>query len=169
MNEFSAPFTYDRVVSLEMFEHMRNWDALLANIANWLKPESKLFAHIFTHKTFAYVYEVRSEGNWMAQHFFTGGMMPSNNLLLHFDSHLRVQQHWQVSGTHYQKTSEDLLRNMDNAKSELLPLFAAAYGTDQAKRWWIRWRIFWMACAELWGYRSGSGWDVSHYLLAKRV
>lgn len=167
MNEFSAPATFDRVVSVEMFEHMRNWDALLARIATWLNPDGKLFVHIFTHKQFAYPYEVRGEGDWMAQHFFTGGMMPSDDLLSHFDDRLRVQEHWQVSGTHYQKTSEDWLRNMDHSKSDLFPLFATTYGKEQAKRWWIRWRIFFMACAELWGYRNGTEWIVSHYLLAK--
>jgi cyclopropane-fatty-acyl-phospholipid synthase len=167
MNDFAAPATYDRVVSVEMFEHMRNWEALLAKIATWLRPDGKLFIHIFTHKKFAYPFEVRDAGDWMAQHFFTGGMMPSDDLLTFFDTHLRINQHWQVPGTHYQKTSEAWLRNMDNAKSELFPLFAATYGAAQAKRWWIRWRIFFMACAELWGFHSGSEWLVSHYLLAK--
>ncbi len=167
MNDFAAPAAYDRVVSVEMFEHMRNWDALLAKIETWLKPSGKLFIHIFTHKKFAYPYEVRGESDWMAQHFFTGGMMPSNDLLSHFGAHLRIQQHWQVPGTHYQKTSEAWLRNMDTAKTELFPLFAATYGAAWAKRWWIRWRIFFMACSELWGYRQGSEWIVSHYLLVK--
>jgi len=167
MNDFSAPSSYDRVVSVEMFEHMRNWELLLARISTWLRPRGKLFLHIFTHKAFAYPYEVRGEGDWMAQHFFTGGMMPSDDLLFHFDSDLKTEQHWQIDGTHYQKTSEDWLRNMDNAKAELFPLFAATYGARQAKRWWIRWRIFFMACAELWGYHSGSEWIVSHYLLSK--
>lgn len=167
MNEFSVPATYDRVVSVEMFEHMRNWQALLAKISSWMKHDGKLFIHIFTHTKFAYPFEVRSDGDWMARHFFAGGMMPSDDLLSHFDAGLRIQQHWQLPGTHYQKTSEAWLRNMDKFRSELFPLFAATYGSDQAKRWWIRWRIFFMACAELWGYRGGSEWIVSHYLLAK--
>lgn len=167
MNEFAAPGTYDRVVSVEMFEHMRNWEALLKKIASWMKPGASLFIHIFAHKRFAYPFEVRGEGDWMAQHFFTGGMMPNHDLLTLFDRDLRVEERWQVNGTHYQKTSEDWLRNMDGAKRELLPLLAATYGADQAKRWWVRWRIFFMACAELWGYQGGNEWIVSHYRLAK--
>jgi cyclopropane-fatty-acyl-phospholipid synthase len=167
MNEFAAPSTYDRIVSVEMFEHMRNWESLLARISTWMKSDAKLFIHIFTHKHFAYPYEVRDEGGWMAQHFFTGGMMPSDNLLSFFDRDVRIEDHWQVNGSHYQKTSEDWLRNMDAAKSELLPLLAATYGPQQAKRWWVRWRIFFMACAELWGYQQGQQWIVSHYRLSK--
>ena len=169
MNEFAAPGRYDRIVSVEMFEHMRNWEKLLARVASWMNPDAKLFLHLFTHKKFAYPYEVRGEGDWMAQHFFTGGMMPSDGLLSFFDKDLRISEHWKVNGTHYQKTSEAWLRNMDAAKQSLMPVLAAAYGTEQARRWWVRWRIFFMACAELWSFRSGEEWIVSHYLLQKRT
>jgi cyclopropane-fatty-acyl-phospholipid synthase len=167
MNAFVAPGQYHRIVSVEMFEHMRNWEALLANVATWLKSEGMLFIHIFTHRRFAYPFEVRGSGDWMAQHFFTGGMMPSDDLLGHFDRDLCIMRHWQISGTHYRKTSEDWLRNMDRAKAGLWPILADTYGSENVKRWWMRWRIFFLACAELWGYRGGKEWMVSHYLLRK--
>jgi cyclopropane-fatty-acyl-phospholipid synthase len=165
MNTFAVDAQYDRVVSVEMFEHMRNWEALLARIAGWLTSDGKMFLHIFTHSQFAYPFEVRSPGDWMAQHFFTGGMMPSDDLLTHFDQHMRIADHWRVDGTHYQKTSEAWLANMDREEARLLPLLAETYGRGEAKRWWTRWRIFFIACAELWGYGGGSEWIVSHYLL----
>ncbi|MFZ4115841.1 MAG: SAM-dependent methyltransferase [Chthoniobacterales bacterium] len=159
---------FDRVVSVEMFEHMKNYQRLLERIATWLKPGGSLFVHIFTHRESAYHYEIGDgEDDWLARYFFTGGQMPSDDLLLYFQKDLQLQNHWQVSGTHYQKTSRAWLEQMDEAKKEIMPLMAATYGEEQQKRWWVYWRVFFMACEELWGYKNGEEWIVSHYLFQK--
>ena len=168
INDFTIDKTFDRVVSVEMFEHMRNYQKLMKKVADCLKPDGKLFVHIFTHKDFAYKFEVIDETDWMSKYFFTGGIMPSDDLLLYFNEDLCIEQHWHVSGMHYSKTSEAWLQNMDRHKSEIIPLFEETYGKDQATKWWVYWRIFYMACAELWGYNKGKEWIVSHYLFTKK-
>jgi len=168
MNEFETQQTFDRVVSVEMFEHMRNYEKLLEKIARWMKPDAKLFVHIFTHKDYAYPFEVKDATDWMSKYFFTGGIMPSDHLLLYFQKDVRIEEHWRVSGVHYQKTSEAWLRKMDENRFDLMPLFEKTYGKTEAAKWWVYWRVFFMSCAELWGFRGGTEWFVSHYLFSKR-
>lgn len=167
MNEFTIDQKFDRAVSVEMFEHMRNYQKLLAKIAERLNPGGKLFVHIFTHKDFAYTYELDGGFDWMARYFFTGGIMPSDDLLLHFDDDFKIEEHWRVNGQHYQKTSEGWLSNMDRNKDKVMPILKETYGEDYLK-WWVYWRVFFMACAELWGYKGGTEWMVSHYRFIKK-
>ncbi len=166
MNEFQIHKKFDRVVSIEMFEHMRNYQALLEKIDGFLKPDGKLFVHIFTHRQFVYPYDDADEADWIGRYFFTGGIMPSNNLLLYFQDHFKIEHHWQVSGTHYQKTSNGWLKKMDDNKEKIMPILQSTYGAEY-KKWWIYWRVFFMACAELWGYERGTQWIVSHYSFRK--
>lgn len=158
---------FDRVVSVEMFEHMKNYQLLLSRISTWLKPGGALFVHIFTHREYAYHYQAESDDDWMARYFFTGGQMPSDDLLLYFQDDLKIEEHWQVNGVHYQKTSEAWLKRMDDAKDELWPLIGETYGAEQQTRWWVYWRVFFLACSELWGFRNGEEWIVSHYRFRK--
>jgi cyclopropane-fatty-acyl-phospholipid synthase len=166
--DFPTGTQFDRVVSVEMFEHMRNYESLLARIAGWMAPRATLFVHIFTHRTFAYPFEVRDETDWMAKYFFTGGIMPSDDLLLYFQRDVQLLEHWQVPGWHYSLTSEAWLQNMDRNREQIMPVMERTYGKAQALRWWVYWRVFFMSCAELWGYEDGREWLVSHYLFEKR-
>ena len=168
INDFNPEQIYDRVVSVEMFEHMRNYQKLMKLVADALKPNGKLFVHIFTHKEYAYKFEVIDESDWMSKYFFTGGIMPSDDLLLYFNEHLSIEKHWHVNGTHYAKTSEAWLQNMDANKIQIMPLFEKTYGKDYAVKWWVYWRLFYLACAELWAYNNGDEWIVSHYLFNKK-
>jgi cyclopropane-fatty-acyl-phospholipid synthase len=169
INNFSIEQRFDRVVSVEMFEHMRNYEKLMKLVADALKPGGKLFVHIFTHQTYAYKFEVKDETDWMSKYFFTGGIMPSDDLLLYFNDELSIEKHWHVSGMHYSKTSEAWLQNMDAHKKDIIPLFEKTYGKENAMRWFVYWRIFYMSCAELWKFNNGEEWIVSHYLFKKRT
>ena len=157
---------FDRVVSIEMFEHMRNYEILLSRIAGWLKPDGKLFVHIFCHKNLAYPFETDGDDNWMGRYFFTGGQMPAFDTFREFANDLTVEADWKVAGTHYERTSNQWLETMDANKSKIMPLFEETYGAD-AKIWFQRWRMFYMACAELFGYDSGQEWLVGHYRFVK--
>lgn len=168
INTFESKDIFDRVVSVEMFEHMRNYQLLLKKVASFLRADGKLFVHIFTHREYTYLFEDKDESDWMSRYFFTGGIMPSDDLLSYFNDDVLIEKHWQVDGTHYGRTAEAWLQNMDGNKSEILPLFEQTYGSEQAMKWWVYWRLFYMACAELWSYRGGREWFVSHYLFHKR-
>ncbi len=164
MNDFHAQGTFDRVVSVEMFEHMRNYRKLLRRIRGWLRPGARLFVHVFCHRRYPYLFEVDDNSDWMARHFFTGGLMPSNDLLNRFPDEMAVERHVSFSGEHYERTARAWLARLDLRRDDVLGIFRDTYG-DDARRWFCRWRMFFLACEELFGLHRGQEWWVSHYLL----
>jgi cyclopropane-fatty-acyl-phospholipid synthase len=168
INVFDTPERFDRIVSVEMFEHLRNWPQAFAGVARWLRPEGRFFMHVFVHRGAPYPFVERDETDWMTRHFFAGGMMPGDATALHCQDDLRLQRQWRWDGTHYQRTAEAWLRNMDAGRPALLPLFEQTYG-DEADAWWQRWRVFFLAVSELFGFDGGQRWYVSHYLFEKRL
>ncbi|TDR22685.1 SAM-dependent methyltransferase [Marinicella litoralis] len=168
INELKLNQQFDRVISIEMFEHVRNYQSLFDHIANWLKADGKMFVHIFCHRFLMYPFVAEGDDNWMGKYFFSGGQMPAVDTFYHFQERLKIERRWINSGQHYEKTSNHWLANMDENKAQIMPIFERVYG-DEAKLWFQRWRIFFMSCAELFGYDEGRQWFVAHYLFSKQI
>lgn len=167
VNTLTLPMSqFDRCVSVEMFEHLRNYETLMSRIASWLKPGGKLFTHMFAHRTLMYAFETAGRDNWLGRHFFTGGLMPAADTLLHFQNDMRIEARWLLDGTHYRRTANHWLEQQDRHREAVMTVLRQAYG-DGGRLWFERWRIFWMACAELFGYADGREWLVAHYRFMK--
>lgn len=167
INNFKQDKKFDRIVSVEMIEHMRNHRALFKNIEQWLKKDGLFFMHIFVHRSQPYLFDIIDDDDWMSKYFFSGGMMPSKDLPLFFQDGLKIKNEWTWSGKHYQKTANAWLSALDNNHKKAINVLGEIYGQDNASLWLQRWRIFFMSCAELWGYNNGNEWLVSHYLFKK--
>ena len=168
MNDFDAGRRFDRIVSIEMFEHMRNYEKLFARVARWLAPEGQFFMHIFCHRSTPYEFIDQGPQDWMTRFFFAGGIMPSDDLPLYFQDHLKINQRWRWNGQHYARTSNAWLKQMDDCRHLIMPILKDTYGPASANTWFVRWRIFFMACAELFDYNNGEEWFVGHYLFDRR-
>ena len=164
MNAFAPEGQFDRVVSVEMFEHMANWEALLGRVRTWLRPEGRLFVHVFAHRTAPYRFDVAERADWIARHFFTGGIMPSHGLMRQFSTLFTVEREWRWNGTHYSLTANHWLSNYDRNAATITPILRAVYG-DRAGLWRRRWRLFFLATAGLFGHAGGEAWGISHYRL----
>jgi len=164
MNDFDIDRRFDRIVSIEMFEHMRNYRVLFERISRWLNDDGCFFMHIFCHRQAAYEFVDSGPADWMSRHFFSGGIMPSGNLPLRFQDHLTLENQWRWDGRHYQKTAEAWLQNMDAGREQIMPILERVYGREDSGRWWMRWRMFFLAVSELFGSDRGQEWRVGHYL-----
>ncbi|MCG2668786.1 SAM-dependent methyltransferase [Bradyrhizobium sp. GCM10023182] len=162
MNVFAPEGQFDRIVSVEMFEHMMNWRKLMTRVRSWLAPDGRFFMHIFTHRAGSYVFDRANREDWIAQHFFTGGVMPSHQLVRQYADIFQVEKEWRWSGTHYQRTAMDWLANFDAHRDAIEAALRNVYG-DETHLWMRRWRWFFLATAGLFGYADGTEWGVSHY------
>jgi len=167
INNFNTEARFDRIVSVEMFEHMRNYQKLLKKISSFLLAEGKLFVHIFSHQFYPFIYQDQKTSDWMSRYFFSGGTMPSQDLLHYFSNNFSLEKQWAISGRHYQKTLEAWLENMDQKKDEIYPILESTYGKEDAEKWWNYWRLFFISSAEFFGYNNGNDWFISHYLFQK--
>jgi cyclopropane-fatty-acyl-phospholipid synthase len=167
MNDFEAQDNYDRIVSIEMFEHMRNYAELFRRINTWLVPDGRFFMHIFCHRSTPYEYIDKGPSDWMSRHFFSGGIMPSADLPLMFPEDLNIEKRWHWNGVHYARTCRGWLDRMDSRRGSVMPILEETYGKAEAGRWWMRWRMFFMACEELFRFNHGNEWFVSHYRFKK--
>jgi cyclopropane-fatty-acyl-phospholipid synthase len=169
MNHYEPNRKFDRIVSIEMFEHMRNYAALFERISRWLDNDGRFFMHIFCHKSSAYEFVDAGPADWMSRHFFSGGIMPSQDLPVRFQQHLEISGEWRWAGTQYQRTAEAWLQNMDAREDRILPILERTYGAGNGRRWWMRWRMFFLAVSEMFGSHAGREWFVGHYLFRPRA
>ncbi|KAL8166502.1 hypothetical protein V2J09_008001 [Rumex salicifolius] len=168
ISTFQMEGSFDRIFSIEMFEHMKNYQSLLKKLSRWMKEDGLMFVHHFCHKTFAYHFEDIDEDDWITRYFFSGGTMPAADLLLYFQEDVSVVNHWLVNGNHYGETSEKWLERMDKKKESIMPIMESTYGKASAAKWWVYWRTFFIAVAELFAYNHGQEWMVAHFLFQKK-